>query len=144
MGSQAQHKMRSRSSWSWSRPTCHIYAYNRELTRQTTASSATAEAESSRRSLRASSVVGESDFASSASAAARSVRAMSAAPPGKSLLGYTGHYGRQLAMMNEAASAKSASASSASATAKSSTVSASSSSAEASSSKKTRKTIVES
>merc|ERR1712154_111417 len=120
MGSQAQHKMRSRSSWSWSRPTCHIYAYNRELTRQTTASSATAEAESSRRSLRASSVVGESDFASSASAAARSVRAMSAAPPGKSLLGYTGYYGRQLAMMNEAASAKSASASSASATAKSS------------------------
>merc|ERR1712154_37859 len=73
MGSQAQHKMRSRSSWSWSRPTCHIYAYNRELTRQTTASSATAEAESSRRSLRASSVVGESDFASSASAAAKSV-----------------------------------------------------------------------
>merc|ERR1712154_601938 len=106
MGSQAQHKMRSRSSWSWSRPTCHIYAYNRELTRQTTASSATAEAESSRRSLRASSVVGESDFAPSASAAARSVRAMSAAPPGKSLLGYTGYYGRQLAMMNEAASAK--------------------------------------
>jgi len=46
-------------------------------------------------------------------------------------MGYTGYYGRQLAMMNEAASAKSASASSASATAKSSTVSASSSSAAA-------------
>lgn len=123
--------MRSRSSWSWSRPTCHIYAYNRELTRQTAASSATTEAESSRRSLRASSVVGGSEFASSASAAARSVRAVSAAPPGKSLMGYTGYYGRQLAMMNEVDSAKSssASASSASAAAKSSTVSASSSSA---------------
>merc|ERR1712059_210665 len=79
------------------------------------------EAESSRRSLRASSVVGGSEFASSASAAARSVRAVSAAPPGKSLMGYTGYYGRQLAMMNEVDSAKSssASASSSSAAAKS-------------------------
>merc|ERR1712168_586838 len=97
--------MRSRSSWSWSRPTPHIYSYNRELKRQTEASSATSVEEV--RSTRAQSVVsgGEQTMA------ARSVRAVSAAPPGQSFPGYTGYYGRQLAMMNEAKKAAESSAS---------------------------------
>merc|ERR1712168_1339646 len=97
--------MRSRSSWSWSRPTPHIYSYNRELKRQTEASSATSVEEV--RSTRAQSVVsgGEQTMA------ARSVRAVSAAPPGQSFLGYTGYYGRQLAMMNEAKKAAESAAS---------------------------------
>jgi len=53
---------------------------------------------------------------------ARSVRAMSAAPAGQSFLGYSGYYGRQLAMMKESSKA---SASSASASMSASSVSAS-------------------
>jgi len=115
--------MRSRSSWSWSRPTPHIYSYNRELKRQTEASSATSVEEV--RSTRAQSVVS----AGEQTMAARSVRAVSAAPPGQSFLGYTGYYGRQLAMMNEAKkaaeSSASVSASSASASAASASMAAS-------------------
>merc|ERR1712025_61574 len=108
MGSQEENKMRSRTSWSWSRPTCHIYAYNRELNHLNAASALTAQAETSRRSTRASSVIASGE----SSSAARSVRAMSAAPVGTSFAGYTGYYGRQLALLNEAKSSSSASASS--------------------------------
>merc|ERR1712012_1292041 len=64
--------------------------------------------------------------------AARSARATSLAPlPGTSLSGYTGYYGRQLAMMKEADQHRKleASASSAAATASRSAVAASSASA---------------
>merc|ERR1711970_1025132 len=109
MGSQEENKMRSRTSWSWSRPTCHIYAYNRELNHLNAASALTAQAETSRRSTRASSVIASGE----SSSAARSVRAMSAAPVGTSFAGYTGYYGRQLALLNETKSSSSASSSAA-------------------------------
>jgi len=129
MGSQEENKMRSRTSWSWSRPTCHIYAYNRELNHLNAASALTAQAETSRRSTRASSVVASGE----SSSAARSVRAMSAAPVGTSFAGYTGYYGRQLALLNEAKSSSSASASSSAAMSASASSSALKSSVSASS-----------
>jgi len=98
--------MSSRSTWSWSRPTPHIYSYTRELKRQTEASSATSVAEVSRRS-RAKSVISGVEQ----STGARSARAMSAAPAGQSFLGYSGYYGRQLAMMKESSKASASSAS---------------------------------
>merc|ERR1712106_1126414 len=102
MGSlkQSAVNMSSRSTWSWSRPTPHIYSYTRELKRQTEASSATSVAEVSRRS-RAKSVISGVEQ----STGARSARAMSAAPAGQSFLGYSGYYGRQLAMMKESSKA---------------------------------------
>merc|ERR1711970_244053 len=71
MGSQEENKMRSRTSWSWSRPTCHIYAYNRELNHLNAASALTAQAETSRRSTRASSVIASGESSSAARLAER-------------------------------------------------------------------------
>jgi len=122
--------MRQRSSWSWSRPTPHIYAYNREYAKLSAASEATSKAETSARATRATSVLATEQSTSSA----RSARAMSV----DAFKGYTGYYGRQLALMSSsaAASASSASASAAasSAASKSASLSAARSSAAASSS----------
>merc|ERR1711892_1115471 len=122
MGSSqaAGRKMRQRSSWSWSRPTPHVYAYNREYSKLSAASEATSRAETSRRSTRATSVLATEE----SSALARSSRAMSV----DTFKGYTGFYGRQLARMSSSASA-SASASDSSSSARSAAVSANKSSA---------------
>merc|ERR1711892_1613442 len=111
----AGRKMRQRSSWSWSRPTPHVYAYNREYSKLSAASEATSRAETSRRSTRATSVLATEE----SSALARSSRAMSV----DTFKGYTGFYGRQLARMSSSASA-SASASASSSSARSAAVSA--------------------
>merc|ERR1712098_700858 len=120
MGSQCwqrkRGRMRQRSSWSWSRPTPHIYAYNREYAKLSAASEATSKAETSARATRATSVLATEQSTSSA----RSARAMSV----DAFKGYTGYYGRQLALMSSSA-AVSASSASASAAASSSSVSAS-------------------
>jgi len=98
--------MRQRSSWSWSRPTPHIYAYNREYAKLSAASEATSRSETSRRATRATSVLATEQ----SSSLARSTRAMSA----DAFAGYTGFYGRQLALLNKSSSSSaSASASSA-------------------------------
>merc|ERR1712098_115380 len=109
-------RMRQRSSWSWSRPTPHIYAYNREYAKLSAASEATSKAETSARATRATSVLATEQSTSSA----RSARAMSV----DAFKGYTGYYGRQLALMSSSAAA-SASSTSASAAASSAAVSAS-------------------
>jgi len=112
--------MRQRSSWSWSRPTPHIYAYNREYSKLSSASEATSRAETSRRATRATSVLATEQ----SSSLARNSRAMSA----DAFAGYSGFYGRQLALLNKSSSSSaSASASSASASASSASVSAASS-----------------
>jgi len=80
------------------RPTPHIYAYNRELSAYGGASSSVSASSESSRCVRAS-----SEAAFDRSSAVRSTRATSLAPqPGTSLSGYTGYFGRQLAMMKEA------------------------------------------
>jgi len=127
--------------WMWVRPTTHIYNYNTDMSSfqssalASTASSSLAVAGSSSssascRSMRASSEVVDR------SSTAQQARATSLAPEaGKSLAGYTGYYGRQLAMMREAEEARRLEAKSASAQAASmsaSSVKASSSSAAAS------------
>merc|ERR1719347_2277684 len=116
-----------RSSWSWSRPTPHIYAYNREYAKLSAASEVTSKAETSARSARATSVLATEKSTSSA----RSARAMSV----DAFKGYTGYYGRQLALMSSSAAASaSASAAASSAASKSTSLSAARSSAAASSS----------
>jgi len=110
--------MRQRSSWSWSRPTPHIYAYNREYSKLSSASEATSRAETSRRATRATSVLATEQ----SSSLARNSRAMSA----DAFAGYSGFYGRQLALLNKSSSS-SASASASSASASSASVSAASS-----------------
>lgn len=82
--------------WMWVRPTPHIYAYNRELSSSSAATTASSVAGSiaNARSIRAS-----SEFALDRSTAQTYARATSVAPaPGTSLTGYTGYYGRQLAL----------------------------------------------
>jgi len=72
------------SRFTWSRPTTHIYSYNRE-----------AQGVLASRSARATSV-----SAATSEATARSSRAASVAT-GDSFAGYSGYYGRQLAMINQ-------------------------------------------
>jgi len=82
---------------SWNRPTTHIYSYNREAANLGYSSSSSAE--SSSRSARATSVAVGSEAASS-----RYARASTVAPSalaGDSLAGYSGFYGRQLALLNQ-------------------------------------------
>jgi len=123
----------------WVRPTPRIYAYNREIS-SSSASAASAEAQSSR-SLRASSEVAESrgTTTSYSASSTRAARASSLAPePGTGLAGYTGFYGRRLALLKEteaaraAESALTAAASSAAASRSSAVAAASSSSSAAS------------
>jgi len=106
------------------RPTPHIYAYNRELSAYGGVSSSSATSSETSRSMRAS-----SEAAFDRTSVSRTARASSLAPaPGTSLAGYTGYYGRQLAMMKEADQHRSldAAASKTSATASRSAVAASS------------------
>merc|ERR1711973_793737 len=110
--------------WMWVRPTPHIYAYNRELSAYGGVSSSSATSSETSRSMRAS-----SEAAFDRTSVSRTARASSLAPaPGTSLAGYTGYYGRQLAMMKEADQHRSldAAASKTSATASRSAVAASS------------------
>jgi len=72
------------SRFTWSRPTTHIYSYNRE-----------AQSVLASRSARATSV-----SAATSETTARSSRAASVAT-GDSFTGYSGYYGRQLAMINQ-------------------------------------------
>eukprot|EP00088_Acartia_fossae_P000301 TRINITY_DN1010_c0_g3_i1.p1 TRINITY_DN1010_c0_g3~~TRINITY_DN1010_c0_g3_i1.p1 ORF type:complete len:297 (+),score=126.89 TRINITY_DN1010_c0_g3_i1:71-961(+) len=88
--------------WMWVRPTPHIYAYNREMSSfssaagASSATTAASEAIANARSLRASSEVNMDR-----SSVSRMSRATSVAP-GTSLAGYTGYYGRQLALHRQA------------------------------------------
>lgn len=115
------------------RPTPHVYSYNRELS--SFGYSSTAAAESSR-SLRASSEVAVDRMTTTSvdrTSNARALRAASAAPePGTGLAGYTGYYGRQLALLKESQEAKRASAASSSAAASSSVAAASAAASSAS------------
>lgn len=122
----------------WVRPTPRIYAYNREIS-SSSASAASAEAQSSR-SLRASSEVAESrgTTTSYSASSTRAARASSLAPePGTGLAGYTGFYGRRLALLKETEAARAAesaltAAASSAAASRSSAVAAASSSSSAS------------
>jgi len=119
----------------WIRPTPHIYSYNRELSTASASSTRSTVAESiaNARSIRAS-----SELALDRSTAQTYSRATSVAP-GSGLTGYTGYYGRQLALSRqEEQSRKSefaASRASASASAAAASVSASAMAASASSSR---------
>jgi len=124
--------------WMWVRPTTHIYNYNTDISSfqssalasssLAVAAAGSSSSSASCRSMRASSEVVDR------SSTARQARATSLAPEaGKSLAGYSGYYGRQLAMMREAEEARRLEAKSSSAQAASmSAATASSSSAAAS------------
>jgi len=97
------------------RPTPRIYAYNREIS-SSAAASASSASESSRY-LRASSeaAIERSGATAFSSSSSRASRASSLAPePGTGLAGYTGFYGRQLALLKEAQAARAASSAAAS------------------------------
>jgi len=81
-----------RSRWNWTRPSPHIYSYNREAAEAGYNSSV----ETSSRSARATSVA-----ASSGAASTRVARATTVAPSQTGLTGYSGFYGRQLALLND-------------------------------------------
>merc|ERR1712198_757017 len=104
MGSLSHTARMPSRRWMWVRPTPHIYAYNRELsayggTSSSSSASASSTSESSRL-MRAS-----SEAAFDRTSVARTARATSLAPePGTSLTGYTGYYGRQLAVLKAAQS----------------------------------------
>jgi len=119
--------------WMWIRPTPHIYSYNRELSTASAASTRSAVAESiaNARNIRAS-----SELALDRSTAQTYSRATSVAP-GSGLTGYTGYYGRQLALSRQEDQSRKAelSASRASASAASASASASAMAASASSSR---------
>merc|ERR1712112_705268 len=77
------------SRWTWTRPTTHIYSYNRE-----------AQNIMSSRSARATSVAAnESRSALTSESTARSSRAASVAASADSFAGYSGYYGRQMALI---------------------------------------------
>jgi len=105
----------------WIRPTPHIYNYNRDISSfqssALSASSASASSSASSatcRSMRASSEAAV-DRCSTSQMVRASSRATSVAPEaGTSLTGYTGFYGRQLALMKEAEAARRVEASAAS------------------------------
>jgi len=77
------------SRWTWTRPTTHIYSYNRE-----------AQNIMSSRSARATSVAAnETRSALTSESTARSSRAASVATSADSFSGYSGYYGRQMALI---------------------------------------------
>merc|ERR1711997_1027328 len=79
------------SRWTWTRPTTHIYSYNRE-----------AQNVLSSRSARATSVAAnesKSTLASTSESKLRSSRAASVAASTDSFTGYSGYYGRQMALI---------------------------------------------
>merc|ERR1712038_710563 len=79
------------SRWTWTRPTTHIYSYNRE-----------AQNVLSCRSARATSVAAnesKSTLASTSESNLRSSRASSVAASTDSFTGYSGYYGRQMALI---------------------------------------------
>merc|ERR1712183_762549 len=79
------------SRWTWTRPTTHIYSYNRE-----------AQNIMSSRSARATSVAANesrSTMTSSSESNVRSSRAASVAASSDSFAGYSGYYGRQMALI---------------------------------------------
>merc|ERR1712110_766982 len=79
------------SRWTWTRPTTHIYSYNRE-----------AQNVLSSRSARATSVAAnesKSTLASTSESNLRSSRASSVAASTDSFTGYSGYYGRQMALI---------------------------------------------
>merc|ERR1712001_762290 len=79
------------SRWTWTRPTTHIYSYNRE-----------AQNVLSSRSARATSVAAnesKSTLASTSESNLRSSRAASVAASSDSFSGYSGYYGRQMALI---------------------------------------------
>merc|ERR1712212_839172 len=79
------------SRWTWTRPTTHIYSYNRE-----------AQNILSSRSARATSVAANesrSTMTSTSESNVRSSRAASVAASADSFAGYSGYYGRQMALI---------------------------------------------
>merc|ERR1711997_482389 len=79
------------SRWTWTRPTTHIYSYNRE-----------AQNVLSSRSARATSVAANesrSALTSTSESNVRSTRAASVAASSDSFAGYSGYYGRQMALI---------------------------------------------
>merc|ERR1711934_750649 len=79
------------SRWTWTRPTTHIYSYNRE-----------AQNIMSSRSARATSVAANesrSALTSTSESNVRSSRAASVAASSDSFTGYSGYYGRQMALI---------------------------------------------
>merc|ERR1712210_98877 len=79
------------SRWTWTRPTTHIYSYNRE-----------AQNIMSSRSVRATSVAANesrSALTSTSESNVRSTRAASVAASSDSFTGYSGYYGRQMALI---------------------------------------------
>merc|ERR1712179_615592 len=77
------------SRWTWTRPTTHIYSYNRE-----------AQNIMSSRSARATSVAAnETRSALTSESTVRSSRAASVAASADSFSGYSGYYGRQMALI---------------------------------------------
>merc|ERR1711934_907334 len=79
------------SRWTWTRPTTHIYSYNRE-----------AQNIMSSRSVRATSVAANesrSALTSTSETNVRSSRAASVAASSDSFTGYSGYYGRQMALI---------------------------------------------
>jgi len=96
----------------WVRPTTHIYNYNTDISSFQSSALASAASSSSAMAASSSSASSRSMRASSEvavdrSSTAQQARATSLAPEaGKSLAGYTGYYGRQLAMMREAEEAR--------------------------------------
>merc|ERR1712055_1234741 len=77
------------SRWTWTRPTTHIYSYNRE-----------AQNILSSRSARATSVAAnESRSTMTSESNVRSSRAASVAASSDSFAGYSGYYGRQMALI---------------------------------------------
>merc|ERR1712001_543049 len=79
------------SRWTWTRPTTHIYSYNRE-----------AQNVLSSRRARATSVAAnesKSTLASTSESNLRSSRASSVAASTDSFTGYSGYYGRQMALI---------------------------------------------
>merc|ERR1711934_375650 len=79
------------SRWTWTRPTTHIYSYNRE-----------AQNIMSSRSARATSVAANesrSALTSTSESNVRSSRAASVAASSDSFSGYSGYYGRQMALI---------------------------------------------
>merc|ERR1711963_326704 len=79
------------SRWTWTRPTTHIYSYNRE-----------AQNIMSSRSARATSVAANetrSALTSTSESNVRSSRAASVAASTDSFAGYSGYYGRQMALI---------------------------------------------
>merc|ERR1711971_809849 len=76
------------SRWTWTRPTTHIYSYNRE-----------AQNILGSRSARATSVAATESRSALTSTSESNVRSSSVAASSDSFQGYSGYYGRQMALI---------------------------------------------